>query len=392
MGIEESKIQFYDHINVLIKPTDGCNLRCKYCFHQDTGYNSRKMSLETLQHFWDITMPHYKSISVIWHGGEPTYVGANYFRKCTDLTITSANKYGVKLSQTIQTNGTLLTEDFVKILKEASISIGISYDGPINQITRNSTTKLCETNKLLSANGINFGTIAVISGLNVLELIPLYEHMKQLKKDFQMNPYINTSKNAPSDLAMSFECYLEQMRSLYLYWLQDETCNITVDPFMRMIRDSYVGRSSLCTRSSCLRNWFCLNVDGTLSPCDRDFPEEFCYGNVKDYSDIREIYNSSGYKNLITKAIIRRNKCKKECDVYSLCEGGCNNNALFETGIENNGGFSCIVTKGLLHLVRDSVEEYEMFGETPIVRNPVLLEWLAQQKERRHSGEKQKGN
>ncbi len=384
METNNSCYQYYDHINVLIKPTNGCNLRCMYCFHQDFGYHTERISLDTLQHFFDITLPHYKSMNIIWHGGEPSFVGPDFFRQCSDLAIKNAQRYEVLISQTMQTNGTLLTQQFIDILKQNNVSIGISYDGPINDNTRKSTKRLMHVNKLLSENHINYGIIAVVSGMNVHSLPELYEHMKDLRLDFQMSPYIDTSENASAELNMSAQEFIESMKSLFFIWLEDGHCNITVDPFMRMIRDWYVGHSMLCARSSCLRNWFCLNVNGLISPCDRDFPLEYCYGMVNELHDIRQIYDSDGYKNLISKSIQRRKLCIDHCDVYPLCEGGCNNNALYEGGIEKNGGFSCIVTKELLHMVRDTIDQLCLFGDTPKTKNPELLYWLGQQKEKKH--------
>lgn len=380
--MSEPCFQFYDHINVLIKPTEGCNLRCRYCFHQDYGYQPAKLTMEHLRRFFEITMPHYKSMLLIWHGGEPTFVGAAYFRQCADMASDYAARYGVALRQTMQTNGTLLTEEFIDVLRSHHISIGVSYDGPVNQQTRGSTDALAVVNRRLSEHGINYGTIAVVSGLNVHQLPELYQHMKALHKDFQLNPYIDTSADAPADLAMSADEYVAAMRQLFALWLHDEACDITVDPFTRMIRDVYVGRSSLCSRSSCMRNWLCLNADGQLSPCDRHFPAEYCYGSVDDLDDVRQIYQSAGYMNLMRKAIARRKLCQEQCDVYALCEGGCNNNALYEGGLEKNGGFSCTVTKALLHMVRDATARYDLFGPAPQTENPTLLKALRALKEK----------
>lgn len=381
MVTEKKCFQYYDHINVLIKPTDGCNLRCTYCFHQDSGYRIKKLPVETLRSFLSITLPHYKSMSIIWHGGEPTFVGDEYFALLSDLASEQANTFGVNLRQSIQTNGTLLSQQFIDVLKRNSISVGISYDGPTNDITRGSTQRLIEVDRLLKKNDIKYGTIAVISGVNVHRLVELYEHMKSIKIDFQMNPYINTSPNAPPELLMTADDYLDAISQLFNVWIKDGSCNITVDPFMRMIRDTYLGRSLLCSRSSCMRNWLCLNVDGLLSPCDRAFPQEYCYGYVQNYTDIRQVYDSEGYKNLITQAIKRRDRCQASCDAYNLCEGGCNNNALYENGLDSNGGLSCTITKGLLHMINRAVQEYSLFSNSPQTFNPVLLNWLKQQQE-----------
>lgn len=374
---KNSHFQFYDHVNVLIKPTDGCNLRCKYCFHQDMGYSPKALEEAMLERFCRITFPHYKSISIIWHGGEPTFVGSSQFERYICIIDRFAAETGTHVNQIMQTNGTLLTDDFIRIIKEHHIGIGISYDGPVNDITRNSTAKLQQSDRLLRQAHIRYGTISVVSGLNVHALPQLYQHMCELGRPVQLNHYVNTAENAPKELNMDAQEYIEAMKELFEIWLSDENGSIEVDPFARLIRDIYHGRSSLCARSSCMRNWFCMEPTGELTPCDRDFPKEYHYGFVSDYDDIREIYASEGYLKLMQASIKRREKCQSSCDVYPLCEGGCNNNALFETGLENNGGFSCTINKELIHYVKQRVEVLGLYDNPDAVSNPVVRSIVA---------------
>ncbi len=366
--------QFYEHTNVLIKPTDGCNLRCKYCFHQDTGYSPRIMEDKTLIRFCDISFPYYKSMTIVWHGGEPTFIGAHRFEELLTIVDTCAKKYSTQVSHIMQTNGTLLTQGFIDILKKHNVGIGISYDGPVNNYTRGSTKRFLEVNELLKVNKIPFGTIAVVSGANVKHLPELYKHMRSIGRSFQLNHYVNTSENAPKDLNMSLDEYVDAMKELFELWVNDDNATISVDPFGRMIGDIYMGRSCLCARSSCMRNWFCLEVNGEITPCDRDFPQEYHYGSVFEYDDIRQIYASAGYLKLMAKAVDRRKKCKESCPIYDLCEGGCNNNALFESGLENNGGFTCLLTQQIILYIQKRVADLHLFTENPNVRNPVLLD------------------
>lgn len=368
----EKIYQFYDHINVLVKPTNGCNLRCIYCFHQDFGYDTQFLSNENLIHFFEITFPFYKSINIIWHGGEPTFVGDKKFREYIEITDKYAKKYNIKLTQMIQTNGTLLNQHFIDILKKYNIGFGVSYDGPINQYTRCSTSQFLKARELVLKNDLNFGVISVISGANINNLKELYEEMKQLNCSYQMNHYVDTSDNPSPNLLITSEQYLIKMKKFFDYWINDDTCQIYVDPFIRIITDVYNGYSSLCARSSCMRNWLCMESNGELTPCDRDFPNEFRYGHVTEFDDIRKIYNSKGFTSLMEKAVIRRRKCKAECDVFDLCRGGCNNNALYESGIENNGGISCEITKGLIRYIKDRAISLELFKKPELIKNPIV--------------------
>ena len=142
--------QFGNTLNVVIKPTFACNLRCKYCFYQHTDYSTEKMSVETLKNFCDISFSHFKQIMIIWHGGEPTVVGKDALKECIEIVKRKCKEHGVEnIQQNIQTNGTLLDDEFVKYLKGANVLTGISYDGLENDYLRKSTEKVLETIRLI---------------------------------------------------------------------------------------------------------------------------------------------------------------------------------------------------------------------------------------------------
>lgn len=368
--------QYSPHLNVLVIPTDRCNLRCIYCFHQESGYINNCIDENSLLKFITITFPHYKSINIIWHGGEPTSIGVEKFEYFVKLVSEYAKQYNITITQSIQSNGTYLNNEFVEIIKKYDIHIGISYDGPINEITRESTKQFMRAKNLLQSQKISFGAISVVSKLNVNRLIELYNHMKEIGINFQLNHYTNHSLLENDVLRLEPTHYLSKMHELFLYWIDDTTGNINIDPFRRMLREQYNMQPILCTNSSCMRSWCCLRPNGDITSCDKDMPIEYNYGNVNELDDIREIYSSAGYLNLIKKSISRRNKCKSNCDVFDFCQGGCNSTAYVESGLENNGGFSCIVTKGMIHFIQEEIEKRELFTPTPQVSNPVVLKFL----------------
>ena len=96
--------------------------------------------------------------------------------------------------------------------------------------------------------------------------------------------------------------------------------------------------------------------DGSVVPCNRYFPEQYSYGNVWKMTQISEAFESEGFKNLLTDAIARREKCKS-CKIYNFCTGGCNNVALNENGICNNQGASCIIIKTVYCYIKKYIVE-----------------------------------
>lgn len=68
-------------INVMIIPTNFCNMDCVYCFHNSHNKNAQRMSLETLDKIMSVIIPSYEQITFIWHGGEPLSMGINFYKK-----------------------------------------------------------------------------------------------------------------------------------------------------------------------------------------------------------------------------------------------------------------------------------------------------------------------
>ena len=68
-------------------------------------------------------------VVVAWQGGEPTMMGLDFFRRAIDLERQYARP-GQRILNTIQTNGTLLTDEWGEFLKDNEFLVGISIDGP----------------------------------------------------------------------------------------------------------------------------------------------------------------------------------------------------------------------------------------------------------------------
>ena len=70
-----------DNITVIMKPTNQCNLRCKYCYHADNGYDKEKMTDQVLEKAIAVTAPFFKRVEYNWHGGEPLIMGLDFYER-----------------------------------------------------------------------------------------------------------------------------------------------------------------------------------------------------------------------------------------------------------------------------------------------------------------------
>jgi len=124
------------HFQVMAKPSGAlCNLGCTYCFYTEKenlygGPALFRMPPEVLESFIRqyIECQDTPEVQFAWQGGEPALLGIDYFRSVVSLQEKYAG--GKKVTNTIQTNGTLLTDDWCSFFKKHSFLVGLSIDGP----------------------------------------------------------------------------------------------------------------------------------------------------------------------------------------------------------------------------------------------------------------------
>lgn len=337
------------NLNLLMIPTDYCNMHCRYCFFNKDIHSSNFMKDDILQHLMKITLPYYDRVSFIWHGGEPLSLGIDFYRKVIELQNEYTSKYPVHVSNSIQSNFTLLTPQMVDFFHKHNFGLSTSFDGVKNELTRGSSNEILNGINLCFQRGIHCGAIMIASKLNIDTLIDSYDYFKSKHIGFRVNPYLGNNK----ELKLDYSLFAEKMIELFDYWAIDSNTNIGISSFIEMIDYVLFKKKYFCSHSSCLGRWASVNYNGTIKPCNRFFPDEYSFGNIFQYSNFNEAFASEGFKKIITKAIYRREKCKS-CSVYDFCCGGCNYVASIENGdIENNNGGYCIYIKKILSHIQD---------------------------------------
>ena len=363
--------QLYDHINLLILPTDACNMNCVYCFHKPYYKDFEKMNIQTVKHLLDITAPYYKTINIIWHGGEPLLMGLDFFKDVLALQ----KQYGCKINNSIQSNLTLLTPEFADFLIENNISISGSFDGVCNEELRGCSERILNGRKLMIDRGKRCGLIMVVSKQNINQLIESYKFFKNIDVNFSLNLYLDQKNISLSKLTLDKNEAVRRLCELFDYWANDEEGNIHISYFKNILDYQITKKKSLCSYTSCLGRWLGVHNDGKLTPCNRYFSDKYCFGNVHDYDDIRNAFSSNGFVNLLKGAIERREKCKT-CEIYDYCNGGCNNVALNENGIENNGGISCQILLAVYKHIALYLEKISLEPSCQTKLNPLLAKMI----------------
>lgn len=368
----------YKHISVLVMPTDHCNMNCIYCFNgRRTNQGLQMMSEATLTQLFKIIIPAYPDIRFIWHGGEPLLMGKEFYERMLYIQ-RSINTNGAKIKNSIQSNLTLMSKELAEFLVTKDFHIGSSFDGTTNEETRHNSSRILAGHEIVKAAGGHNGFICVVQSHNIDHLIEDYEWFKEHKIGYTLNQYLTSPPYDKDPLFVPAKHYVDRMCEFFDYWVQDSTCNIGVSNFEVFLEYLLHNKKSLCTFNSCMGKHIGIHFDGRIYGCNRDFPEEYCFGSVYDYSDIRQCFSSDGFNNLLRKAIERRNYCKTNCDYFDFCAGGCNSCALAGGNVARPNEYFCATMIPVYEHIKERVLPLKTCLNKSLLRkwNPYLIRTL----------------
>ena len=339
---------------IVIKPTMACNLNCKYCYesrHNEGKYSKAGFSADEL-HDWIIRFAKVFSESeILWmfHGGEPLTVGIDYFKKFI-ATLREANKnFKVNFKFAIQTNATLLTEEWIRLMEEnidlmSERVISISLDGSqeINDAARltkqgkSSFAAVTRAMDIINNCDLNYTTISVVGKHNVNRPKEVYENIKSHKpRCSKFIPCYNFDDAGNSEmLGITPLEYASFMCELFDLWMHDRVSitdkEFVIEPIATIISNLIAAPVNWCEyRDVKCDNFTSIYPDGGLWLCDTFNPDtmrNFAYlGNIKSLSD-EELAKAflkptthCEYQSLYDDIRI---DCAK-CDIFAFCHGGC---------------------------------------------------------------------
>lgn len=345
-----------DSISIILKISNTCNLRCKHCYEGDysNGLCSTIMPLDILGRVFELAQNEYHHVTYVWFGGEPLLCGIDYLKKAIFLQ----KKYSkeTNISNRIQTNATLITEDIAKFFYNSKFSVSVSYDGQFNDYLRQDTSSTLRGIKYLKDAGNHCGILSTIHSGNVDYQIGMYEYIKKMDCPMKFNPIFpsgNAKHNA--DFLLDEERYISENMRFFRYWCHDKTA-VPVVNFIQSIKlvSGYPERH--CTNGQCFYHWLCIEPDGGITPCSRFAPENYRICSIEDITSFEQVYFTDAYAAIVAPAIVRRQKCKNYCKWYPFCNGGCNSAAANEVGLDNTESQQCRLTKKLLPEIISEVQ------------------------------------
>lgn len=340
--------------HVLAKPTGAiCNLACSYCYFLDKEAmyegDHFRMSDTTLEAYITslIAMHRTPEVNVAWQGGEPTLIGLDFFRRAIALQEIHRAP-GMTFANSIQTNGTLLTDEWCEFLAANDFLVGISIDGPeplhdahrVNKRGEGSFTQAMRGVRLLQQHGVDFNVLTTVNRLNGdhpltvyrflrdevgaewIQFIPVVERVDAAGRP---DPLEGRRVSERSVLPEQFGAFL---RTVFDEWVSHDVGEVFVQTFEAAARNwAGLGQSGMCTFDATCGLGPALGHNGDLFSCDHFFDVDYLLGNVNESSIDDLVSGWTQYEFGRDKLDGLPQKCVG-CDVRFACHGECPKNRL----------------------------------------------------------------
>ena len=339
-------------VNMLIKPSSLCNLRCKYCFYSDASpkrvlHGGGLMTEETLETVVrEAFSTSVRHVMFAFQGGEPTMAGLAFFKRFTELE-SQYKPSGVTVERSIQTNGTLLDAQWADYFNENSFLVGVSLDGNkalhnmnrVDSVGAETFNKVTAALELLKRKNVSTNILCVVTGPLSRRAQSIYEQLKNNGYRYlQFIPCLDPSEQERGNETYSLTPgrYAVFLKTLFDQWYND--CKRGDYVSIRLFED-YVhmlaGRAaSSCATSGTCGGYFTIESDGAVYPCDFYTIDKWRIGTVGEAS-LQEIAQSEKAKAFISESSKYLDSCS-HCKYFYICRGGCRRDRLSAGGVAYN--------------------------------------------------------
>ena len=358
---------FAKPLYVMLKPAGAhCNLACKYCYYLEKNklYPTAQrhlMSDEMLEQFTReyIEAQTMNQVLFTWHGGEPLLRSIDFYRKAISLQQKYAG--GRRIDNVIQTNGTLLTDEWCEFFAQNHWLVGISIDGPqpdhdhyrLTAAGKPSWKKVMQGIKLLKKHGVEWNAMAVVNAYNVNHPLELYRFFKENGCQFlQFTPIVErltrhedgrtlASLADKDEISLSEASVAPEQRGYFLCaifdeWVRKDVGRIFVEIFDCTLANWMGISPGICAYSKECGHAGVMEHNVDVYSCDHFVFPEYKLGNIRDHSLIDMLYGEQQQEFSRLKHSSLPRQCK-ECDMEFACHGECPKNRFMKDKYGDSG-------------------------------------------------------
>lgn len=353
------QLPFARPLYIMSKPVSSmCNLNCKYCYYLEKANLYRKedkagrftMSDELLEHFIrdyldSQTMP---QVLFTWHGGEALMRPLSFYKKVVELQ----NQYGrgMQIDNCIQTNGTLLTDEWCEFFREQGWLVGVSIDGPQefhdeyrrNKMGQPSFRKVMQGINLLKKHNVEWNALAVVNDFNADYPLDFYNFFKEIECHYiQFAPIVerltphsdgrhlaspaDSAKIPLADFSVSPEQWGNFLIGLFDEWIKEDVGKYFIQIFDSTLANWVGEQPGVCTMARTCGHAGVMEYNGDVYSCDHFVFPEYKLGNIRTHSLVEMMYSDRQQKFGADKYDKLPSQCKN-CEFLFACNGECPKN------------------------------------------------------------------
>ena len=323
-------------LSLLIKPASAdCNLRCSYCFYLPKGSlypqaNRHRMSTPVLERLLASALAAEQAVHPFtWQGGEPLLMGVRFFRTVVDLQVRHARR-GAVISNAVQTNATLVTDELADLFAEYRFLVGVSVDGPasIHDSFRRGASGAGTHERVmrgiapLRARGVALNALAAVSSANVDRPRDVYRSLCDAGiLHHQYIPVVEPAADrGHAPWGIGGRQWGDFLCALFDEWLHDEG-RVCVRLFDAVLAALVGDGPGLCTMETDCRHCLVVEHNGDVYPCDFYVQPDLLLGNVTT-TDLSAIGDSPAFRRFGLRKAELPDECAA-CPSLPLCAGDC---------------------------------------------------------------------
>jgi len=345
--MEKSTITpFAQPLYMMVKPISSlCNLRCKYCYYlekKDLYLNEGKMILndDLLNEFTKqyIESQTISSVLFTWHGGEALMRNMDFYKKALHYQRLYAR--GRQIENCLQTNGTLLTDEWCEFFKENNFLIGISIDGPQHchdkyrrtNDNRPSFYQVMKGINLLKKHGVEYNVMGVVNDYNVDYPLEFYNFFKEIDSRYiQFAPIVERSNNGKlAPWSVPAEKWGDFLITIFDEWVQKDVGQFFVQYFDMALANWTGHQPGACIMAKTCGHACIMEFNGDVYACDHFVYPEYKLGNIRTKTLTEMMYSHRQTKFGNDKYNTLPSQCK-QCDFLFACNGECPKNRIINT-------------------------------------------------------------
>lgn len=347
---------FAKPLYVMLKPAGAhCNLACKYCYYLEKNnlyQNSHRhlMTDEMLEQFTREyieaqTMP---QVLFTWHGGEPLMRSIDFYRKA--LALQKKYAHSKQIDNVIQTNGTLLTDEWCEFFAQNHWLVGISIDGPqeyhdhyrVTPAGKPSWEKVMQGIQLLKKHRVEWNAMAVVNAYNAehplefyhffrdngcqyLQFTPIVERLTEHEDGRTLASLADDREIPLADASVTPQQWGNFLCTIFDDWVRHDVGKTFVEIFDCTLANWMGVLPGICAYSKECGHAGVMEHNGDVYSCDHFVFPEYKLGNIREQSLIDMLYGEKQQAFSRLKHTSLPRQCK-ECDMEFACHGECPKN------------------------------------------------------------------